>query len=339
MERHRGISSLEVMVMIRREPLRRNAPRATSAVVPLIALFGLWACGADEETTGTSTAVQATSAEAGIVIDETAVAQMDLARFDEALTNASDQLVERLGGDLPAFCALLLALDRGYDAYQMLAGALNNSLEADGRVLAADGSVLVPVRAVEGIIDLGGDIAASSAGAAPGNLATDPVLLACLSMPVLIADVDPASLPENAQISSNLRTLAQLYDHFEEVKQGIRRQEAEEARRAQEALAEQERQKAQEEQQKREASWSQQRMTSILSQLFASGYSAEQIVGAIILGKCEPTRDTWGETVERLSSSTHWTLIHTSGGVLRPVHEPVTLSDGPYGPRAGPGCP
>lgn len=298
------------------------------ATVFLLGFVVLGACGGNEETTITASDGPAGAKGDGVVVDEAAVATMDASEFAETVTRASNRLIERHGGDLAASCAVLLALDRGYDACQMLTGAIDGRLEADGQILAVDGSVVAPTRPAEGFIELAADSVAGNSGSGAARASGDPILLASLSASVVLADtLDPASMPENARILENMRTLGELYDHFDEVRQGIRRQQREEALREQEALQEQEKQQAQEEQRKREEAWDKARTTTTLIWLVTDGYTAEQIIEAIILGECEPT---WSDA----EAFPEWGLTHPSGRVPRPVYEPVTLSDGPRGPRA-----
>ena len=118
--------------------------------------------------------------------------------------------------------------------------------------------------------------------------------------------------------------MLQLFGLLEDRSEEIRREEERDARMAQAAMREEEKRVAEAAQLKREQRWTQTRMNDILMSLFNDGYSAQQITEAILLGECAVT---WSDNYEPT-----WHLTHPSGRVLRPVHQPITLSDGPYGP-------
>ena len=71
------------------------------------------------------------------VVDQASLAVLDLGQFHELVRGASGRLVDRLGGDEAGFCAVLIALDQGHDTHQILTGALNDRLEADGIIRLA----------------------------------------------------------------------------------------------------------------------------------------------------------------------------------------------------------
>lgn len=283
----------------------------SAAVLLLVGLLALGGCGGDEMA----------PTDTGSAIDQTTAAKMDVAEFDRLVIDATERLITRLSGDVAASCAVLLALDRGYDAYQMLTGALNDRVEADGRILAVDGSVLAPARPAERFIEITADAKA------------EPILLACLSEFVL---ADETTFPEywakNAQVFENRRTLLELLGVFEDHGERMRELEEREALKTQQALDEEAKRKAQEEQRKREAAWNQAKTTETLIWLVTDGYSAEQILEAVLLGECEPT---WQDDFVRVD----WQPTHPSGGVLRPVHQPVMLSGGPRSPVVDPSAP
>ncbi|MBN1631480.1 MAG: hypothetical protein JW990_17105 [Thermoleophilia bacterium] len=293
-----------------------------AAVLLLVGLLALGGCGEDETA----------STDAGSVIDQIAAAKMDMAEFDRLVIDTGERLITQLSGDVAASCAVLLALDRGYDAYQMLTGALNDRVGADGRILAVDGSVLAPARPAEGFIEITAD-ANSDGGEARTGLQAEPILLACLSKLVL---ADETTFPEywakNARVFENRRTLLELLGVFEDHAERMRELEEREALKTQQALEAEAKRKAQEKQLKREAAWNQQKTTETLIWLVTDGYSAEQILEAVLLGECEPT---WPDDFIHV----HWKPTHPSGGVLRPAHQPVMLSGGPRSPVVDPSAP
>ena len=280
--------------------VKRRRVSPTIALIPLILaatlliVLGslvLGGCGGGEPAGGTSESVDDQS-----VIDEALVAKMDPDEFRAMITKATDHLTQNLGGDEAAASATFLAVDRGYDAYQLLTGSLSGGVQADGRILAADGSALLPARTTERIFgasgDGPGDGPGDGAGSEEARSPARPVLLASTSCELLLADaadsvVARANLasPGVFQINDVLGVMKEAFD---------------------------------DERAKVEADYEfEQRYAAIVLILAARGYDANQIAEAVVLGQI---RSFW-DTVEE--SEVCWYIEHTSGVVLRPKYPPL----------------
>ena len=275
-------------------------PLTLAAALLLVVLLALGACG-----DGTSGAVWG---EDDQVIDQAAVAKMDAAEFRAMMAEASDRLIANHGGDAAAFIALFWGLDRGYDSYQLLTGALNGRLAADGRITDAKGTELTPARPAEGIIRVSGSNGGEIGDGAAGS-PDEPVLLACLSGPVAFADDrKPTESPAELELYGRALLIMECYDWFAEVPTRIAQREQEEYE--QKRLSE-------DELKKRQAALSKETVTRIITELAAKGYSTKQLAQAAVLLQ---TDADW----QRVVNAFGWGCRHTSGETLRPAYEPIT---------------
>ena len=268
--------------MVIRARLPRTIPFSLATLLLLTALFALSACGRDPTTT-----TQAETAQEGRIINQAAVNEMPLDEFRQTVREAADRLVARHSGDEGGFYALILALDTGYDAYQLLTGSLNDRLESDGRITGSDGSTLTPARQPEGAFGTPGD-AASGAGACD---ATKPILLASLSGPVLLAD-SVAARERRILFWDGVTTMG---EYFGDIR--TRYLELEEQAKLDAEMYE--------------------RITLLTTVLAARGYGVQQILEGILLDQVRVYVDPESE------GTICWYIEHTSGTVLRPVHAPL----------------
>ncbi|MBN1320706.1 MAG: hypothetical protein JXA87_07695 [Thermoleophilia bacterium] len=255
-----------------------------TALFLVLALVTLSACGEDKRA----------PAETDQVIDQAAVAAMDADEFRAVMTNAADRLVAHLGSDDDTFLAVLFAVDRGYDAYQLLTGSLSDRVRADGRIAAADGSTIAPARTTTRIFSLPDDTAD-----APDR----PVLLASLAGGLFVAD---STAYGGAEMDLGVGGMFPINDALGVIGAGF---DASRAKVEAEVEAESQLRELQEEHAK------------IALILAARGYDAQQITEAAILGQIR----IFLEPVEGELPNLCWYIEHTSGKVLRPVNSPLDI--------------
>lgn len=262
--------------------LQTTVPFSLAALLLFLVLLFLSACGDD----GTAT-TQAANAQEGRVVDQAAVAEMELDQFRETVREAADRLVARHGGDEGGFYAMLLALDRGYDGYQLLTGSVNDRLDSEGRITGSDGSEVSPAREPEGALLTTGD-SASGTDTPPS---TAIVMLASLSDPVFVADTMTAR-QRRILFCDGVVTLGGF---FSDVRDRYLELEAQEKLDAQ----------------------MYEKLTFLTTVLGARGYGVQQIVEGILLDQVRVYLDPQGE------GTICYYIEHTSGSVLRPVHAPL----------------
>lgn len=260
------------------------------AVAGMVILTAGGCGGGPAETSTSPTTIVASDR----IIDEAAVGQMQGDGFQQLAGEAADGLVARHGGDEAAFLATLLALDGGYDVYQLLTAALNDRLAADGRITTADGSPLSPAREPQGVIELA---------------ASGPILVASLSNPLLLADSPPS--PADAVISTGGATVT-VDEVFQKVLER-RKLLQEQAESGEATLAPEE--------------WLQGYVTYWTILLGARGYSAAQIAQGLIM---HAEKGATPDIVEDsgVSADDEYMCVyiqHTSGVMLKPKYPPVDL--------------
>lgn len=266
---------------------RRGFLAVFLAVVGIM-MLAAGGCGGKPAETSTAPTTAAASER---MVDEAYVDQMEGDEFQQVAGEAAGRLVDRHGGDEGAFLATLLALDQGYDVYQLLSGALGDRLEADGRITNADGSPLSPARQPEGAIELA---------------ASKPILVASLSAPLLVADSPPS--PADAVISTGGVTVT-----VDEVFQKVldrKKQALEEAEDGTVAAGSEE--------------WLRGYVTYWTILLAARGYSATQIVQGLVMRAeryelPDLVPDSGPGTDEYLCAY----IWHSSGVMLKPKYPPV----------------
>lgn len=112
----------------RRRSLRLLHLLLSAVLLISLAVVGLQACGGEQ------------------VVDQETVGKMEASDFRELASDASDSLIRHLGGDEAGFYAVILALDQGYDIYQILTGSLNDRVGSDGSITDSSGLPIAPAR-------------------------------------------------------------------------------------------------------------------------------------------------------------------------------------------------
>ena len=284
---------------------------AAAVVVVLAATLGtiLGNQSTKEVFTEDATSTAGTTAGEGAVdsgesdFEWTSLEEMEAGEFEHVMMDAADQLIGRLGGDEPAFYAVLLALDRGYYITQLVGGALEDMVEPDGRIVREDGSVVPSALPPEGVIQPAAASGSDGAGVSTARPSARPILVTYRTRsPLLVADSSDGYMWE-ATIVNKLLPIADVYQMGRELLLG------------QMQLIEQ-----QEDQQELEVLIG--RVVTLAMHLGARGYGAEQIVEGILLGQIG---FTFGDLEVMDEPYPCFYLQHTSGVILRPVNPPTDV--------------
>jgi len=243
----------------------------TVVLIISVSVLGVQACGGEQ------------------LVDAATVAAMGAGEFQKLVSDATDDLVAHLGDDEAGFYAAILALDQGYDVYQLLTGALNDRVQPDGHIKTAEGSDLAPARDPENAIEVPPDN-----GAGTGLLAYNgPVLVASVSNHLLAADTPYQAARKRRMLFWGGAVL--MGEYFGEVKDRY-----EELKEQEELYGE-----------------FYDKIAFLTTALAARGYGVQQIFEGILLDQVRVFLDPEGD------GTFCFYIEHDSGVVLRPLHAPA----------------